>query len=211
MAYEADRSKTDQPSLADMTRFAISNLSARGTGYVLMVEAGRIDHAHHAGNAYRAMRDMQALNEAVKTAIAQTGDDTAILVTADHSHVFTIAGYPKRGNPILGLVERPAGLKALLSGADTETKTELAGDGKPYTTLGYHNGPGPLRHTHGPLTSNIVQSPDFQQETAVPLPSETHAGEDVAIYATGPGAQHIRGVMEQNEISDVIDAALGLK
>ena len=211
MAYEADRSKTDQPSLADMTRFAISNLSARERGYVLMVEAGRIDHAHHAGNAYRAMRDMQALNEAVKTAIAQTGDETTILVTADHSHVFTIAGYPKRGNPILGLVERPAGLEDLLSGADAETKTELAGDGKPYTTLGYHNGPGPLRHTHGPLTSNIVQSPDFQQEAAVPLQSETHAGEDVAIYATGPGAHRIRGVMEQNEISDVIDAALGLR
>ena len=26
------------------------------------------------------------------------------IVTADHSHTFTIAGYPNRGNPILGLV-----------------------------------------------------------------------------------------------------------
>ena len=211
MAYEADRAQTDEPSLAEMTRFAIQNLSARGTGYVLMIEAGRIDHAHHDGNAYRAMRDMQALNEAVKVALAETGDDTTLLVTADHSHVFTIAGYPKRGNPILGLVESPDSLKALLKTADPETKAELAADGKPYTTLGYHNGPGPLRHTHGPLTGNRVQAPDFLQEVAVPLRSETHAGEDVALYATGPGAQRVRGVMEQNEISYVIDAALGLK
>jgi len=211
MAYEADRRETDEPSLAEMTRYAIKNLTARDTGYVLLVEAGRIDHAHHGGNAYRAMRDVQALNEAVKTALAETGDNTTLIVTADHSHVFTIAGYPKRGNPILGLVERPVGLEALLEGADPETQVELAKDGKPYTTLGYHNGPGPLRHTHGPLTSNAVQAPNFRQEIAVPLQSETHAGEDVAIYATGPGSERVRGVMDQNEISDVIDKALGLR
>jgi len=44
-----------------------------------MVEAGRVDHAHHGTNAYRAMRDMQALNEAVKTAKDKTGDDTLII------------------------------------------------------------------------------------------------------------------------------------
>lgn len=208
MEFEADRMENgDEPSLADMTSFAIDNLSARDTdGYVLMVEAGRIDHAHHGSNAYRALRDLQALNEAVKTAKAKTGDDTLILVTADHSHVFTMAGYPARGNPILGLVH----------GVDRETgKREidpsLAEDGKPYTTLGYHNGPNVRELDSEPLTANMVQAKDYRQQTAVKMGSETHAGEDVPLYATGPGADKVRGVMNQNEIHGVMMDALGIK
>ena len=43
------------------------------------------------------------MDEAVKVATELTSEeDTLIIVTADHSHVFNIAGYPKRGNDILG-------------------------------------------------------------------------------------------------------------
>jgi len=47
------------------------------------------------------------------------------------------------------------------------------------------------------------------QQALVPLGSETHAGEDVALYANGPGAGAVRGVMEQNLIYDVIRTAFG--
>ena len=199
MSYEADREGTKEPSLSDMTSFTIDALSSRGTGYVMMVEAGRVDHAHHGTNAYRALRDMQALNEAVQTAKDKTGDDTLIIVTADHSHVFTIAGYPVRGNPILGLVRHP----------DPETGGGAAdyaksADGKPFTTLGYHNGPN-IREKDSPaLSDNMVQAKDYQQQTAVHLEDETHSGEDVALFATGPGATRFKGVMEQDEIGQIL-------
>jgi hypothetical protein len=38
------------------------------------------------------------------------------------------------------------------------------------------------------------------QETTVPLPNETHGGEDVGIWARGPGSDAIRGSVEQNAI-----------
>ena len=206
MSYEADRDDAKEPSLAEMTAFAIDSLSSRDTGYILMVEAGRVDHAHHATNAYRALTDMQALNEAVKTAKDKAGDDTLIMVTADHSHVFTIAGYPVRGNPILGLVRNPNPEEG---GAAKDYAK--AGDGKPYTTLGYHNGPN-IRGDESPeLTDNLVQAKDFQQQTAINMESETHAGEDVPLYATGPGAEKVRGVMEQDKIYDIMAEALGWK
>ncbi len=62
-----------------------------------------------------------------------------------------------------------------------------------------------------PLTDNMVQAPDFRQQVAVPLGSETHGGEDVPLYATGPGSDAVGGVMEQNEIHHVIIKAMGLK
>ena len=210
LTFEADRDPAAEPSLAEMTSFAIRNLSARDTdGFVLMVEAGRIDHAHHGGNAFRALKDFQAFDEAIQTAVDETGDDTLILVTADHSHVFTIAGYPKRGNPILGLVS-PSDYVA--EQMDDDKRYIPAKDGKPYTTLGYHNGGGDVRTPETPaLTDNQVQAKDYRQQVAVPMGSETHAGEDVPLYANGPGADAVRGVMEQNEIHDVMVKAMGLK
>ena len=209
MSFEADRKDGEEPSLADMTSFAIDNLSARDTdGYVLMVEAGRIDHAHHGSNAYKALRDLQALNEAVKIAKAKTGDETLILVTADHSHVFTMAGYPKRGNPILGLVEMPEAVKKEMG---IKTRYTMAQDGKPYTTLGYQNGSNTRTPDSPALTDNEVQAPDFRQQSAIPTGSETHAGEDVALFATGPGSEKVRGVMEQNLIHNVMIDAMGIE
>jgi len=104
-----------------------------------MVEAGRIDHAHHAGNAYRALSDAAMLSDAVARAVEKVNlAETLIIVTADHSHTFTISGYPERGNPILGKVKSP--------GDRGYTK---AADGKPYTTLGYQNGMGFHSHDEG--------------------------------------------------------------
>ena len=85
----------------------------------------------------------------------------------------------------------------------------MAEDGKPYTTVSYANGPN-IRELDSPvLTDNMVQAEDFQQQTTVQLQSETHSGEDVPLYATGPGASHFKGVMEQDEIGQILHKLLG--
>ena len=193
MQYDTDREKDKggEPSLAEMTTKAIDVLSTNNDGYVLMVEAGRIDHAHHAGNAYRALQDTVALSDAVKAALAKINpEETLVIVTADHSHVFSIAGYPKRNNPILG----------------------IAGEGddkKPYTTLGYMNGPGAkVDEPRADLKDVKTDDPDFLQQALVPLgESETHAGDDVAILAQGPWAHLFQGIVEQNMIYHVMAKA----
>jgi alkaline phosphatase len=210
MQYEADRvrDRGGEPSLAEMTRAAISSLSSNPNGYLLMVEAGRIDHAHHAGNAARALADTVALDEAVAAAVASTDpDDTLIMVTADHSHVFVIQGYPGRNNPILGLVSYPDG-----------AGNARGLDGKPFTTLSYMNGPGSICKVSGEgivcsrrdLSTIDTTAVDFVQDALIPLAAETHGGEDVAVFASGPGAQLVSGSIEQNEIFHIMGRSLGL-
>ena len=194
MKYEADRQRDPgkEPSLQDMTALAVKQLAENDQGYFLLVEAGRIDHAHHFSNAYRALTDTVALSDAVQWAVENVDlADTLIVVTADHSHTMTISGYPRRGNPILGTVETEPG------------KPILDATGEPYTTLSYANGPG-YKKQRPNLSKINTQDPDYQQLGTVPTQSETHAGEDVAAFAVGQNAAAVRGVMEQNRLYDVM-------
>lgn len=65
-----------------------------------LIKGGKIDHAHHESNAYNALHEFVALDNAVGKALIPSKKDTLITVTSDHSHVFTIGGYALRGNPI---------------------------------------------------------------------------------------------------------------
>jgi alkaline phosphatase len=209
LEYEVDREKdtAGEPSLSELTEKAIDILSQNEKGFFLMVEGGRIDHAHHAGNAHRALTDAIAFSDAVKSALGKVNlQETLIIVTADHSHVFTIAGYPTRGNDILGKV---ISNDAQGNPADTYS---LDDNGLPYTTLSYANGPGYRGPGARPdLTNEDTTDVDYLQEALLPLGSETHAGEDVAVFATGPLSHLIRGVQEQTISFYVMAKALGLR
>ena len=216
MQYEADRGNdiAGEPSIAEMTEKAIQVLDNNPNGFFLMVESGRIDHAHHAGNYAGALTDTVALAAAVKAAYEATDpNETLILVTADHGHVNTMGGYVTRGNPILG--------KAVYSeGGDAQA----ADDGLPFTTVAYNNGRGfcdlgaetdsdagygcdIAAGTRVDLTSVDTTAPGYHQEAVVPLTSETHSGEDISIHATGPGSSFVRGTVEQSMVFHVMNNA----
>ncbi len=214
MEYEADREAdaAGEPSLAEMTRKSVEILSADPDGFILVVEAGRVDHAHHAGNAARALIDAQEFHEAIAVADEMTDQkETLIIATADHGHTLTFAGYPARGNNILGLAD------SLDPRAVGDDGSALAADKKPYTTLGYANGPGSVFMGAGKDGARLAQTRaqvtdvSFRQQATVPLRSETHGGQDVAIYAAGPRAFLFGGVVEQSYVFHVIDDALALR
>jgi len=200
--YEIDRVSEDvAPGIVDMTRTAINFLQKnKKQGFFLLVEGGRIDHAHHENNALRALEEVVAMDEAIRTAKEMTDEeDTLIIVTADHSHAFNINGYPVRGNPITGL-----------SG-------QQAQNGYNYTTLSYSTGPGfwqnlnnqstdPSFPWHDPSTRNI-SSKNYKQVAQTPMHDARHGGEDVAVYATGPMAHLVHGVHEQNYVAHVMGHA----
>lgn len=114
-----------QPRLKEMTKSAIKMLEKNSEGYFLFIEGGRIDHGHHQTKAGYALDETLEFDDAIKTALEMTNEeDTLIVVTADHAHTMSIAGYPGRGNPILGLNEY-----------------DLDMDGVPFSVLNYAVGP----------------------------------------------------------------------
>lgn len=113
------------PSLGEMTIAAIKVLSNRDNGFILMVEGGMIDQAHHRGNARQALSEVSAFDDAIEKTLdllKNEIDESLIIVTADHAHTLSINGYPDRGNSILGVSQN--------SRFDTI----------PYTTLSYATG-----------------------------------------------------------------------
>ncbi|XP_071035965.1 alkaline phosphatase-like isoform X3 [Parasteatoda tepidariorum] len=175
----------EYPTLTEMTEKAIKLLSRNSKGYFLLVEGGKIDLAHHKNWAMKALEEGVEFDQAIQKAIDIVDEeDTLIVVTADHSHVFSVGGdYPLRGTEIIGI----GGVSDI--------------DNLTFTTLGYLNGPGYKKNARDRnLTNDEAMNPEFQQDALVPHDLETHGSEDVPVYARGPMAHLFHGVHEQSYI-----------
>eukprot|EP00397_Hematodinium_sp_SG-2012_P034091 GEMP01036519.1.p1 GENE.GEMP01036519.1~~GEMP01036519.1.p1 ORF type:complete len:570 (+),score=35.91 GEMP01036519.1:238-1947(+) len=199
MPYEVDRDTglDGTPSLKEMVEVALKRLKRNDDGFFLLVEGGRIDHGLHYGQPRRALEELLAMEEAVEAALKMVDmEETLVVVTADHSHVMTINGYPERGNNILGV---------------TINEDDVS-DHLPFTTLMFTNGHGYNYSWNGEhvirrnLTGVDTTDKDFEALAAVPtyIGSETHGGEDVAAYAIGPMSHLFHRVHEQNYVAHVM-------
>ncbi len=59
-----------------------------------------------------------------------------------------------------------------------------------------------------PLTED-TKALGYKQQALVPMESETHAGEDVGIFAAGPWRTFFQGVVEQQFVFHVMAHATG--
>lgn len=86
--YEADRrfQGVDVPSLAQMTRAALPRLAAHSKGFVLQIEAARIDHANHLNDPAATLWDILAADEALEVVMnfVDQNPDTLLIIGADH-------------------------------------------------------------------------------------------------------------------------------
>jgi alkaline phosphatase len=196
--------KPTQPTLAEMTNKSIELLAKNPKGFFLMVEGGKIDHALHDSNAKNALEEVVDFDNAVQAAVDRMRsidpglEHTLIVVTADHDHTMVMNGYPRRGNPILGVVR------------DVATgQPALDADGKTYTTLVYGGGPNRPDVRSG-VDDTRAQALDYRQETGVRLSGEGHGGGDVKLYAVGAGAAPFKGTIENTRVFELMKAAGGL-
>ncbi|XP_061394794.1 membrane-bound alkaline phosphatase-like [Musca vetustissima] len=178
-----------QPTLAEMTKKAIEFLEQDNEqGYFLFVEGGKIDLGHHSNKARMALDETKEFSETIAMARQMTSEeDTLIVVTSDHSHTFSVAGYQNRGSDIFSLRNSDV-------------------DGMDYSPLSYANGPSYSEYVNEKATQridpNLVLTGAAKDvfPATVPLSTETHGGEDVGVFASGPWSHLFTGVYEQNTI-----------
>jgi len=192
--------KPTVPSIAEMAVASVKFLKEKSgpEGFFVMIEGGRIDAAHHNGNAVRALSETVAFDKAIEEVMALVDpEETLVIVTADHAHTMSMGGYTHRELDITG--SNPGDL------------------GKDVSILSYGNGPGfknLVTTGEGDYTqidvANVTQEVNghaeirFKQPSAAPMNSETHGGDDVGIWAQGPWAHLIHGTHQQSYLATVM-------
>jgi alkaline phosphatase len=230
----------DQPDLTDQVQAALNVLSRNEAGFFLMVESGMIDKYAHLLDMERAVYDTIMLDNAVRQTrdwARARGDDTLILVLADHNHPNSLVGtinddmgttpnvplrervgvYDKAGFP-----NYPApDAEGYPSRVDVSKRLAIFSASLPdhYETfrpkLDNPNEPT----VKGEQADSVKANDKYKDVPGVVLRfgnlpamvgASVHSGEDVILTATGPGSERVRGSMDNTEVFRVMADALGL-
>lgn len=105
LPYSKDRESSKEltvsiPSLAEMTQCAIDKMKNYPNGFVLQVEAGKVDWAAHGNDITGLLYDQVAHDEAIKVAIdfAEKDTNTLVIITTDHGNANPGIIYGKEAN-----------------------------------------------------------------------------------------------------------------
>ena len=230
----------DQPDLTEQVQSALNILSKNDAGFFLMVESGMIDKYAHLLDMERAVYDTIMLDNAVRLArdwARARGDDTLILVLADHNHPNSLVGtisddmsttpnvplrervgvYEKAGFP-----NYPApDAEGYPSRVDVSRRLAIFSASLPdhYETfrpkLDNPNEPSVKGDEPGSFKVNEKYK-DVPGAVLRPgnLPAmmgaSVHSGEDVILTATGPGSKRVHGSMDNTDVFRIMADALGL-
>jgi alkaline phosphatase len=103
--YSKDRENNQElvekiPTLAEMTQKAIDAMKNNPEGFVLQVEAGKVDWAAHGNDIAGLIYDQAAHDEAIKVAIdfAEQNNETLVIITTDHGNANPGIIYGKNAN-----------------------------------------------------------------------------------------------------------------
>jgi alkaline phosphatase len=227
MAYEIDRAKTQEPSLAQMAGKALEVLSRNPNGFFAMIEAGRIDHAGHRNDAPAAIRDVMAFDEAVGVALEfqKRNPRTLIIVTADHeTGGMALIGHSKSSKEYVGidlaLMQKAAislellvaelgknpGPEKIQDAAKRHLGVEITAQEAKVVADDAINKLDPKNYASATLHSlAFVLRPYYRVAWA----SQTHTASPLMAFGSGPGSAKLSGFHHNTELFGIMNAALG--
>lgn len=96
------------PTLADMTKKAIDTMENHAKGFVLQVEAGKVDWAAHGNDITGLIYDQAAHDEAIKVAMdfAEKDGETLVIITTDHGNANPGVIYGNKANDNFDAIQK---------------------------------------------------------------------------------------------------------
>lgn len=212
LAYEIDRAGTDQPSLAEMTRKALALLDGGDAGFFLMVEGSRIDHAAHENDPAGHVHDVLAYDAAVRVALdfARADGRTLVVSVADHETGGLSLGrdgeYAWKPDVLARISASVERMRRLIEeGADAE---EVLREYAAIDSLTQEE--RRMLGAPGETPSGLTLGRLISRRPLIGWTTDAHTGVDVNLYAFGPGAEPLRGVLANDAVGRLIMEALGL-
>jgi alkaline phosphatase len=224
LAYEVDRHRTDEPSLAEMTRRAIELLSGTQEGFFLMIEGGKIDHAAHSNDAAAHLIDILAFDEAVAVALdfARADGQTLVVSAADHETGGMTIGrdgaYVFHPEILLGSTASVDWLSSEAVRRAEEEDIDLSVDilatllreTTPITELDDEDWllldaalDLPRRWPAARFMMHVVS-----RHAGIGWTTRGHTGVDVTLHAFGPGSHLLTGYRENDEVGRIVAGLL---
>jgi alkaline phosphatase len=225
MSYYVDRVNDPvrgnaEPGLADMAAVALNTVSRNRKGFILQVEAGRIDHASHANDAWSAIMDTIEMDMTLKVILGymKKNPNTLLIITSDHGNSgWGVNGTGPSYNDATMALQKYAPVKAsfevIVPQLRNKTASEIKGIISQYTTFGdltdaeaqmiydsvqsgYKPYPGDFSYLAETVLGKVLSHSDY---TATPqirrgnvgFTSNNHTAEDQIALIYGKKARHL--------------------
>lgn len=206
----------ETPSLEEMTNSALTRLNKDKDGFFLMVEGSQVDWAGHDNDIVSAMSEMEDFEKAFKAAIefAKKDKNTLVVATADHSTGGYSIGsdgiYNWFGEPIKAAKRTPDFManEIAANGADVEDTLkqyiDLELTEEEVSSVETAAEQGKADKDKGILKVDNAIEVIFDKRSNTGWTTGGHTGEDVPVFAFGPGKEMFAGQKDNTEQAEMI-------
>ncbi|KAK3264841.1 hypothetical protein CYMTET_26449 [Cymbomonas tetramitiformis] len=204
---------TEEPTLAEMVRKAVQVLKGAPEGFVLVVEAGRVEHAGRSHDAAAALAEVLEFDEAFEAVLALTAaaGDTLVVATSDHDCGGLTVGCSE--SKALNAA-RVISMRASIAHMSMEVSRDELSAAEMMRRIGWVHEEEQVRNlqTHHAALVQDEGSEEAQrglgralsEAQGVGFTSSGRTASDVLLHASGPGAEAFSGGLHISRVGEIL-------